>query len=229
MDTQLPKPDCVACTEVKLSRSPYRPASGRETEPGKIMHTNLWGKYDVTSIHGNRYYLLLVDDTTQYVIVYFLKQKSQAVQKVIKYVAYLKAQGKSSYRIQMDHGTEFMNTSLQNLCKAQGIDLQMTVPYSPSQNGITEQMNCMLEELAHTMLTGVKLPEFLWKLTIAHTALPTANPIPSMAWTETKYFTFAQVWHASMDPITGSKHTTENAAQVTTSSICRHQQRGKGN
>jgi len=186
VDTQSPKPDCVACTEAKLLRSPYGPTSGRETEPGKIMHTNLWGKYDIASINSNRYYLLLVDDATQYVAIHFLKQKSQAAQKVIEYIAYLKAQGKSPCGIQMDCGTEFVNTSLQNLCNVQGIDLQMTAPYLPSQNGVAKHMNRMLEELARAMLTGEKLPEFLWELTIGHatylwnlsytTALPTATP-----------------------------------------------------
>ena len=154
--------------EAKLSRSPYGPATGRETEPGEITHTDLWGKYNIASINGNRYYLLLVDDTTQYVTVHFLKQKSQATQKVIEYIAHLKAQRKSPCGIRMDHGTEFVNVSLCNTCNMQGIDLQMTAPYPLSQNGIAKHMNWMLEELVHVMLTGAKLPEFLWELVIAH-------------------------------------------------------------
>ena len=118
--------------------------------------------------------------------VYFLKQKSHAAQKVIDYIAYLRARGKSPCRIRMDHGTEFINTNLRNSCDVQGITLQMTAPYLPSQNGVAECMNRTLEELGHAMLTGASLPEFLWELAIEHavylhnqlftTALPDVTP-----------------------------------------------------
>ena len=164
---------------------------GRETEPGKITHTDLWGKYDIASINGNRYYLLLVDNAMQYVTVHFLKQKSQATQKVIEYIAHLKAWKKSPCGIQMDHSTEFINVSLHNMCDVQGIDLQMTAPYLPSQNGITEHMNRMLEELACAMLTGAKLPKFLWELAIAHATYLRNLSYTTMLPTVTPY----QAWH----------------------------------
>jgi len=42
------------------------------------MHVDVWGKYSVTSINGYQYYLLMVDDASQYVTVEFLKSKDQA-------------------------------------------------------------------------------------------------------------------------------------------------------
>ena len=42
------------------------------------------------------------------------------------------------------------------------------VPYSPSQNGIAEQMNRTLVELTHAMIKGQDVPEFLWEYPIAH-------------------------------------------------------------
>jgi hypothetical protein len=49
-----------------------------------------------------------------------------------------------------------------------GIDIQKTAPYSPSQNGVAECMNCTLVELARAMLIAAKLPEFLWEPAIEH-------------------------------------------------------------
>ena len=77
IDKNSPKPDCIACIEAKLSKAPYSPVSGRPMKPGKLMHMDLWGKYDITSINGNQYYLLMVDDATQYITVKFLKTKDQ--------------------------------------------------------------------------------------------------------------------------------------------------------
>ena len=42
----------------------------------------------------------------------------------------------------------------------------MTAPYSPSQNGVAEQMNRTIVEPARAMLHG--LPEFLWEYTVSH-------------------------------------------------------------
>ena len=43
-------------------------------------------------------------------------------------------------------------------------------PYSPSQNGVAEQMNCTLLELARAMINAMRIPEFLWELAVAHAA-----------------------------------------------------------
>ena len=148
MDQKSPKSDCIPCTEAKLFEALYGPASGVETKVGELMHVNLWGKYEIKSIHGNQYYLLLIDDTAWHIKVKFLKKKSQAAQKIKDYMMYLKARGASPCAICMDCGTEFVNEDLQTWTRSQGIQLQLTVPYSPLQNRITEHMNSMLVELA---------------------------------------------------------------------------------
>ena len=73
-----PKADCVACTEAKQSVEPFDQHSERNTEPGDLTHIDLWGKYDTTSINGNHYYILFVDDSGRYVTTEFLKEKSDA-------------------------------------------------------------------------------------------------------------------------------------------------------
>ena len=70
----------------------------------------------------------------------------------------------------MDHGLEFINDSLQTWCMWLRIEIQITALYSPSQNGVAEQMNRTLMELAHTMLMAWELPEFLWEPATLHTA-----------------------------------------------------------
>ena len=165
-----PKPDCMPCTEAKLSKAPYGPATIRETDPGQLTHIDLWGKYNTASINGNRYYLLMVDDATCHTTVEFLKNKSKAAQKVIEYMTHLKMWNKTPHAIQMDRGSEFVKDELISWCDANGIELQLTAPYLPSQNGVTEWMNRTLVELACAMLTDSKLPLFLWELAVAHAA-----------------------------------------------------------
>jgi hypothetical protein len=81
VDTRMPKPDCVACTEAKQSQEPFSKSTDRTTEPGELTHIDLWGKYDITSINGNQYYIVLVDDAARYTSIDFLKKKDEAAQK----------------------------------------------------------------------------------------------------------------------------------------------------
>ena len=131
---------------------------------------DLWGKYDVTSISRHQYYLLLVNNTTCYVMVYFLKGKHEAAQHVKNYLTYLHVHGISTHAICVDRGTEFINKDLTNWCHAKGMEIQQTTPYSPSQNGIAKCMNHTLVEFTCAMLTASKLPKFLWEPAVAHAA-----------------------------------------------------------
>ena len=152
------RPDCIACTEAKMSKSPYGPSSKQFTRPGELTHVDLWGKYHIASINGSCYYLLMVDDATHHVTVEFLKTKDQMNQHIKNYMASLKARDKTPCTIRMDRGTEFDNANLHTWCDSQEVKFQETTPYSLSQNGVAKQMNRTLGELARTMLADSKMP-----------------------------------------------------------------------
>ena len=82
VDLNSSMPNCVACTEAKQTVEPYSKHHERHTEPGELTHIDLWGKYEVTSINGHQYYIVLVDDASRFVTVDFLKGKDQAAQIV---------------------------------------------------------------------------------------------------------------------------------------------------
>ena len=70
--------------------------------------------------------------------------------------------------IRFDNGKEFLNAELESWCAQQGIEIQTTVPYSPSQNGIAECMNRTIVELVRAMINSNQLPQFLWENAVAH-------------------------------------------------------------
>jgi GAG-pre-integrase domain/Integrase core domain len=138
VNSQSSKPDCIACTKSKQSIEPFGLSSDWQTVPGELTHIDLWGKYDVASINGNHYFILLVDDSEQYITTDFLKRKIEAAKKVKEYLAYLKVQDKNPKAICIDCGKEFVNKKLDSWCREHGIEIQKTVPYSPSQNGVAK-------------------------------------------------------------------------------------------
>jgi len=191
MNLLSPKPDCIACIEAKIHEAPYGPTTKKYTKPRELTHMDLWGKYDVMSIHGHSYYLLMVDDASRYITVKFLKAKSDATAKIKDYLAYLAVRDKTPCALRMDRGTEFVNEELRTWCHSQGIRFQLTAPYSPSQNGVAERMNRTLVELARAMLAASELPEFLWEPAVVHAAY-----VRNLAYTKflpdaTPY----QIWH----------------------------------
>jgi hypothetical protein len=170
VDTSTPKPDCVAYTEGKLAIKPFEQTATQVKEVGQLTHIDLWGKYDITSLHSHQYYILFIDDFFHYTTIKFLKGKSQASAHVKAYLTYLRNCGKTPHAIHMDCSKEFINEDLKSWCHKQRIEINQTAPYSPSQNGVAKQMNHTLVELTWTMHAATNLPEFLWEQATAHAA-----------------------------------------------------------
>ena len=117
--------------------------------------------------------------------------KDEAVQSVKNYVTCLKTLGRNPKALHFNQGKEFINQDLRNWCAEQGIKIQTTAPYSPSQNGVAERMNRTLVELAHAMINAHGLPEFLWELTVAHAAYLRNRAFTSPLSNHTPY----KIWH----------------------------------
>ena len=89
---------------------------------------------------------------------------------IVNHLANLIIQGRVPKAVQINRGKEFINECLWRWCNEQGIEICLTAPYSPSQNGIAECMNRTLVELGRAMLMAQEMPEFLWEQAIEHAA-----------------------------------------------------------
>ena len=126
------------CTEAKQTEEPYNKDIIRQMKPGELTHMDLWGKYEIMSINGHQYYALFIDDASCYMVLHFLKRKDEATQAVKNYFTHLSTHGRIPWVMCTDRGKEFVNQQLQTWCQECGIDNQLMVLYSPSQNGIAE-------------------------------------------------------------------------------------------
>lgn len=57
-----------------------------------------------------------------------------------------------------DNGTEFVNYEV---IETQGIEWELTVPYTPQVNGVAERMNRVIKDKARCMLLGSSLSKKL--------------------------------------------------------------------
>ena len=79
-----------------------------------------------------------------------------------------------------DGGGEFTSREFNRFCEEEGINRQVTLPYSPQQNGAAERMNRTLVEMARSMLAEQDLPLKLWAEAV-YTASYLQNRLPSKA------------------------------------------------
>jgi hypothetical protein len=71
--------------------------------------------------------------------------------------------------IRSDNGTKFRNASFDQFCLEHGVDQQFFAPYVPQQNGVMEQKNRTLVEMARMMLDEHRTPKRFWADAISTT------------------------------------------------------------
>lgn len=104
------KIDCVVCCEGKQSKLPFIHTSTRSNQILEIIHGDLCGPMEKTSIGGSRYYFILVDDFSRMSFVYFLKSKNEALKYLKEFVSMVKnRKGKLMMIFRSDQGGEFCN------------------------------------------------------------------------------------------------------------------------
>jgi len=233
IDLQSLKYDCEAYTLAKQQVTPFpKAATLKVTKPGELTHTDLWGKYPVQSIHGNQYFHTFLNDKTQYPHIRFLKHKDEMGQSIKDYVTYLKACRMQPQAFHCDQGTEFINDDLLRWLRQQGIEVQMTVPYSLSQNGAAERLNRTLVELAHAMMISRDVPTYV-PIGICHTTrrIPTPaginknppryNPLQGLAWQKAKCRSSMGIQNTSICSPPRTKEETQAVTKIQTTDLCR--------
>ena len=79
---------CEACILGKKHRLPFNSGNSRRARyPLDLVHTNLVGSMQVTSIGGSTYFMTFIDDFSRRTWVYFLKNKSEAFDKFVEFKA----------------------------------------------------------------------------------------------------------------------------------------------
>ena len=156
-------PFCDSCVFGKMHKSPFPISETITTNVGEIVHADVCGPMEVTSISKSKYFLLFKDDFSGFIKVYFLKFKSEVAQFFINYLQRFERETNRKLNIlRTDDGLEFVNNQIKEITFNKGILHKKTVEYTPQQNGKAERENRTLVEAARTTLIAKKLPKYLW-------------------------------------------------------------------
>ena len=153
-----PSEKCQECVESKFSKPPFHSVDNRVSKPLDLIHTDKCDMKSIPSRGGNKYFITFIDDYSRYCYVYLLMSKDEAVNAFKSYKAEVETQlNKKIKIIRSDRGGEY-EFPYEEICTEFGIVHQMTAPYTPQSNGVTERKNRSLKETMNALLNSSGLP-----------------------------------------------------------------------
>ena len=173
---------CEACLAGKMHRKSFPTREEiRSSHKLQLVHSDVCGPMQTESFGGARYFVTFTDDYSRCCAVYFMKQKLEVLEKFKEFeAAATNEAGRSIGILRTDNGGEYLSTEFQDYLKAKGIKYELTVPYSPQQNGVAERMTRTLVESAQSMIAQARLPKMYWAEAIS-TAVYVRNRMPTTA------------------------------------------------
>ena len=165
MLTQKPRvrPICEACSKAKSVRKVSRRVQHEVLDKLGKIHMDLGGPFNVPSINGAKYYMLLTDQATLRTWCFTYKHKDETYNLFREWKIEVENQSGCKVKIvRLDNGTEFINDDFKELFKRSGIIMEPTVAYTPEQNGLSEVQNRIVMNGVRAMLFDSKLTRYLW-------------------------------------------------------------------
>jgi len=169
---------CRGCALGKAHRAPFSDhmdPSRNATHVLQRVVCDLAGPISVASLGGARYFMVLLDEWSEYGFVNFLEAKSDATDKLISWHRQVaNMHGRSVVQFHTDGGGEFCNDKLGKFLAEKGIKHTSTVAHTPQHNGKAERLNRTLLEWANAMLAHSGAAKRFWAQAV-HTAMYTRN------------------------------------------------------
>lgn len=172
---------CESCLLGKFHKLPFPKSSSRCQKPFELVHSDVWGPSPHLSIDGFRFFVLFVDDCTRFTWIFPMKNKSEVFHYFQYLYAFIHNQFSTTLKIlRSDGGGEYMSTKFREFLNQRGIIHQVSCPYTPEQNGVSERKNRHVRETVVTLLQQASLPSIFWYHACATAAylinrMPTQN------------------------------------------------------
>ena len=155
---------CKNCLAGKQIRRPFpKKSEFRASKKLQLIHGDICGPIQPSTVGGRRYYFLLIDDYSRLMWVAFLKEKSEAFQHFEKFKNLAESESEEYVKcFRTDRGGEFNSEEFNAYCEENGIKRHLTAPYSPQQNGVVERKNRTIMSCVRSMLKEKNLPLEIW-------------------------------------------------------------------
>jgi hypothetical protein len=173
-----PAAQCKAYIIAKQHTRPFLKNSNMEIkEIRDLTVSNMWGPACTQAPGGDQYFIMFTDGKASHMMMYFMKNKSDVFMKFKQYKSFMEMQNSCKLKKLNIEGGEFLSKDFMKFFLDNGIQLDITAPYSLSQNGVAECLNKTLVEHMHAMIYQNGLPYSLWRGVVTYaTYLKTRLP-----------------------------------------------------
>ena len=144
---------CETCFQAKAKRNAVpKKTDQRASVKGKRFFVDVGGPMKHSSLGGNSYVVIFVDDCTCFKVVKFVKKKSNTTAAFLSLIAdYITPQKLSIKCVRMDNGGEFEG-EFQRELDQRSIAHKYTPPDTPQHNGVAERALGLLREKAIALM-----------------------------------------------------------------------------
>jgi hypothetical protein len=170
--------NCRICALANIKRLKFpRKAANRADRPLFRIHCDVCGPLP-NGYGGFRYFITFIDDYCRFIVIYFLKLKSDALKCFQEFRAVAeKYLGYPIVFLRIDNAPELVYGNFNDYCKEHGITYERTVPDASQQNGVAERANQIIERMTRAMLLDASLTFWFWPLA-AQAAVHIKNRVP---------------------------------------------------
>ena len=169
----LSKEICEPCILAKHSREPFGDSDSKSTRSLQLVHMDVCGPLPVESLGGSRYFATYLDDFSKLSVVQPVASKAEVASITKEVLAQLeRISGHKVGTVRTDRGGEYLSKDLEDHFSKLGVRHQLTMRYTPQQNGVAERLNRTLLEKVRAMLEDSQISKRLWA-----EALVTANHV----------------------------------------------------
>ncbi|KAJ9544647.1 hypothetical protein OSB04_024354 [Centaurea solstitialis] len=185
-----PFDNCESCLSGKMTKQPFNKENERATDLLEIVHIDVCGPFSHVARGGYRYFITFTDNFSRYGYVYLMRHKSESFDRFREFQNEVQNQlGRKIKFLRSDRGGEYLSDEFDNHLMECGIVSQLTPPYTPQMNGVSERRNRTLLDMVRSMMCHSTLPISFWGLAL-ETAAHILNRAPTKSVEKTPY----EIW-----------------------------------
>lgn len=94
--------------------------------------------------------------------IVFLKSRNDILTEFKKYQLHIEKETRKIIKLCSDNAKEYISKEFNDYLESQGIKRQLSVEYTPQQNGVAERANRTIVEMARAMLIRSSVSKSLW-------------------------------------------------------------------
>ncbi len=173
---------CETCAKCKITAKPFpKYGATRAIKTLELVHSDVMDVRTTEAGDQERYVITFIDDYSWFRMTSFAKSKSEAMEKFVEFATLVENQQSATIKtLRTDRGGEYLLDNMKNYLQAKGIIHQLTVAYTPQQNGVAERRNRTLIEATRCLLEQSKLCAVWWTDAMRY-ATYIRNRVPSKA------------------------------------------------